>query len=109
MRVAARARVLGLTVMPKKKLAKKKVGGAKKSSSKVSDKAIDNAGPTPHEISLRLELESLEQELSVVKAEVEEVRKQVGHCAGLSRIYLCCMLLYVPSHWSLPLYCGIFL
>ena len=63
--------------MPKKKGSKKKKAG-KKSSTKVAAPAgdIKAAGPTPLEIQLRLELESLDRELVTVKREAEEASAQ---------------------------------
>lgn len=60
--------------MPKKK---KVAGKAKKAKSKKVDaKAVASAGPTALEISLRMELETLDQELLTAKAEVDEARRQ---------------------------------
>lgn len=60
--------------MPKKKKAvKKKKGGAKKAKAAVS---VDAPGPTALELTLRLELESLERELQTAKQEAEAAKKQ---------------------------------
>jgi hypothetical protein len=69
--------------MPKKAASKKGAASKKKApasaggaSDKLTDKAVDNAAPTAHEISLRLELEGLEAELAQAKTDVETARKQ---------------------------------
>eukprot|EP00035_Acanthoeca_spectabilis_P035961 m.37098 g.37098 ORF g.37098 m.37098 type:complete len:282 (-) comp7647_c0_seq2:1813-2658(-) len=59
--------------MGKKKGSKK---GSKKKASKSGDAAVAAAGPTPLELSLRLELEQLEKDILVAKHETEEARTQ---------------------------------
>eukprot|EP00049_Salpingoeca_infusionum_P027937 m.35125 g.35125 ORF g.35125 m.35125 type:complete len:276 (+) comp9849_c0_seq2:202-1029(+) len=59
--------------MAKKKGAKK---GGKKKETATQKKVIEAAGPTQLELSLRLELESLENELDVAKRQAEEAKAQ---------------------------------
>lgn len=66
--------------MPKKKAAggkkKKASGDKKKKGDKASkDVVLENVGPTELELSLRMELDSLERELAQAKHEAEEARK----------------------------------